>query len=122
LNLRHYVKAIQDFEKALEIDPHPEAKNLLVKAKDMQAQIKSEIESARRGEFLMSSSKDIMEIQPSVDNLILSVFKGSINEETSHKNHKKKSKKKHSKRKDKKHKKRRKEEGYNSSTSHESFS
>ena len=121
--MRHYVKAIQDFEKALEIDPsHPEAKNLLVKAKDIQAQIKSEIESARRGEFLMSSSKDIMETQPSVDNLIDSVFKGPINEETSHKNHKNKSKKKHSKKKDKKHKKRRKEEGYNSSTSHESFS
>jgi tetratricopeptide (TPR) repeat protein len=120
LSLKQYTKAIQDFSRALEIDPtHSKAKSSFIKAKTIQGQIQSELESARRGEFLMSSSKDFIETQPNVDSLIDSVFRETKIEDKVDKKHKKKSKKKHSKKKEKKQKRPRKDEGYDSSSSNE---
>jgi hypothetical protein len=124
-NAKQYAKAIADFKAALLVDPrHANANKYLAKTQSVYDQIESEKESARRGEFLLSSehnSKLATSVKP-VHNTEFSSFVDQLLKEeepdSSHKRHKK-AKKKH-KKKEKKRKRRKESHDHNSDSSSES--
>jgi hypothetical protein len=102
--MKSYSKAISDFYEALKLNPdHANAKAYLEKTKLVHDRIEAEKESAKRGEFLMSTQFEI--VKPSIRAYPSSFSQsGTVDEDSSYHFEKKQKRKKHkSEKKKRKH-------------------